>query len=60
MTTALGEIREVIRCFRELCDGYLLKPVDLGRLFQQMKLFGLVDEGAAPLQCAEAAPEFAA
>ena len=28
MTTAVDDIKEVIRCFNELCDAYLLKPID--------------------------------
>jgi two-component system chemotaxis response regulator CheY len=42
MTTTVGEIGEVIRCFRELCDAYLIKPIDLGELLRQMKLCQLV------------------
>ena len=29
MTTAVDEIKDVIRCFKELCDAYLVKPIDL-------------------------------
>jgi DNA-binding response OmpR family regulator len=29
MTTTLTEAKDVIRCFRELCDSYLVKPIDL-------------------------------
>ena len=43
MTTALDDIKEVIRCFRELCDAYLLKPIDLGKLLNQMRAFQLVE-----------------
>ena len=42
MTTAVTDIREVIRCFRELCDAYLLKPIDLTELLRQMKVCRLV------------------
>ena len=42
MTTTVQEIREVFQCFRELCDAYLLKPVDLGQLLSKMKFFELV------------------
>jgi two-component system chemotaxis response regulator CheY len=41
MTTALDDIEEVIRCFRELCDAYLLKPIDLAKLLGQTKSFQL-------------------
>jgi two-component system chemotaxis response regulator CheY len=42
MTTTVQEIRDVFRCFRELCDAYLLKPIDLGQLLSKMKFFELV------------------
>lgn len=42
MTTTMQEIREVFRCFRELCDAYLLKPIDLGQLLSRMEFFQLV------------------
>jgi len=43
MTTALGQVKEVIRCFRELCDAYLVKPIDLGQLLAHMKSCKLVE-----------------
>ena len=42
MTTAVDDIKEVIRCFQELCDSYLTKPVDLSELLTQMKSHGLI------------------
>jgi two-component system chemotaxis response regulator CheY len=42
MTTAVDDVKEVIACFKELCDGYLMKPIDLGELLAQMKAFNLV------------------
>jgi two-component system chemotaxis response regulator CheY len=42
MTTTVQEIRDVFRCFRELCDAYLLKPIDLGQLLTKMEFFQLV------------------
>jgi two-component system chemotaxis response regulator CheY len=42
MTTAVTDIREVGESFRKLCDAYLTKPIDLGRLLNQMKAFHLV------------------
>jgi two-component system chemotaxis response regulator CheY len=41
MTTTVQEIREVFRCFRELCDAYLIKPIDLGQLLAKMKSYQL-------------------
>jgi len=42
MTTAVEEVKEVIRCFHELCDAYLMKPIDLAILLSQMKSYQLV------------------
>jgi two-component system chemotaxis response regulator CheY len=42
MTTAVDDIKEVSRCFRELCDAYLMKPIDLGKLLDHMKSYRLV------------------
>jgi two-component system chemotaxis response regulator CheY len=42
MTTALDDLKEVARCFHELCDSYLTKPVDLSTLLAQMKSYQLV------------------
>jgi two-component system, chemotaxis family, chemotaxis protein CheY len=42
MTTAVDDIKEVIRCFHQLCDVYLIKPIDLGKLLAQMRAFQLV------------------
>lgn len=42
MTTAVDEVKEVIQCFHELCDWYLIKPVDLAKLLGQMKAYHLV------------------
>ena len=37
MTTTVKEIKEVFRCFEQLCDAYLLKPIDLSQLLGKMK-----------------------
>ena len=42
MTTAVDDIREVFRCFRELCDAYLVKPIDLTQLLSTLRAFKLV------------------
>src|SRR5450432_3539628 len=39
MTTTVDDIKEVFRCFQELCDAYLLKPIDLAKLLSQMKSY---------------------
>jgi len=42
MTTAVDDVKEVIRCFQELCDAYLMKPIDLAQLLSHMKSYQLV------------------
>ena len=42
MTTTVDDIKQVIRCFKELCDAYLMKPIDLAELLRQMKSWQLV------------------
>jgi two-component system chemotaxis response regulator CheY len=42
MTTAVDDVKDVVRCFMELCDSYLLKPIDLNELLSQMKSYQLV------------------
>jgi two-component system, chemotaxis family, chemotaxis protein CheY len=42
MTTAVDDIKEVIRCFHELCDAYLTKPIDLAKLLGHMKAYQLI------------------
>ncbi|HUI79408.1 MAG TPA: response regulator [Bryobacteraceae bacterium] len=42
MTTTVDDVKEVIRCFKELCDAYLVKPIDLAKLLACMKSFQLV------------------
>jgi two-component system chemotaxis response regulator CheY len=43
MTTTIDDIEEVSRCFAELCDAYLLKPIDLGKLLGKMRAFRLIE-----------------
>lgn len=42
MITAVEDMKEVIRSFQEFCDAYLVKPVDVGRLLDHLKTFGLL------------------
>jgi two-component system chemotaxis response regulator CheY len=42
MTTAVDDMKQVIRCFQELCDGYLMKPIELDQLLAQMKSHQLI------------------
>jgi len=40
MTTALGDTQNVFTAFRELCDGYLVKPIDKNKLLGYLTAFG--------------------
>jgi two-component system chemotaxis response regulator CheY len=42
MTTTVRDIRKVFECFKELCDAYLVKPIDLGKLSEYMKSWQLI------------------
>jgi two-component system chemotaxis response regulator CheY len=42
MTTTVNQVKEVILCFKELCDAYLMKPIDLGQLMEYMKTYQLI------------------
>jgi CheY-like chemotaxis protein/HPt (histidine-containing phosphotransfer) domain-containing protein len=42
MVTALDEMKEVFHCFQELCDAYVIKPVDLDELLGHMRSYNLV------------------
>jgi two-component system, chemotaxis family, chemotaxis protein CheY len=42
MTTALGDSKNVMAAFREQCDAYLVKPIDVGKLYGHLRSFGLV------------------
>ena len=43
MTTALKDPKNVMTAFRELCDGYLVKPIDKTKLLKYLREFGLVE-----------------
>ena len=42
MTTAVDEIKDVVLCFKELCDAYLVKPIDLSQLVGHLRAYRLV------------------
>ena len=42
MTTAVNEVKEVIGRFRDLCDAYLVKPVNLPELLSNIKAYHLI------------------
>jgi two-component system, chemotaxis family, chemotaxis protein CheY len=42
MTTALDDIQNVIKAYRNLCDGYLTKPIHRSELIELLDKLGLV------------------
>ena len=42
MTTALDDVKNLVQSFRSLCDAYLFKPIDTGKLLAQLREFHLV------------------
>jgi two-component system chemotaxis response regulator CheY len=42
MTTAVDDVKEVMQCFRELCDSYMVKPINLAELLKQVRSYDLV------------------
>ncbi len=41
MSTVLGDKDHVMSAFRDACDGYLVKPIDKGRLLAMLAQLGL-------------------
>ncbi len=42
MTTALDDVDNVVQSFGSLCDAYLIKPIDTGKLLSHMKELKLI------------------
>ena len=42
MTTALEDMKNIVHAFKELCDGYLVKPVDRAKLLDHLVSFELI------------------
>lgn len=42
MTTALDSMKDVKQAFQDLCDAYLLKPIDIKKLVEQLHSFQLI------------------
>jgi len=42
MTTALGDPKNVVQSFKSLCDAYLFKPIDTGKLLGHMREMRLI------------------
>jgi two-component system chemotaxis response regulator CheY len=43
MTTASHDTRDVLQSFQELCDAYLFKPIDTGKLLRELNTLQLVE-----------------
>jgi two-component system chemotaxis response regulator CheY len=43
ITTAVRDVKEVIRCFQELCDAYMIKPLDMTLLLAHMREYQIVE-----------------
>jgi two-component system chemotaxis response regulator CheY len=43
MTTAIDEVKQMALCFKELCDAYLMKPIDLGKLLSEMQFYRMLE-----------------
>ncbi len=41
MTTALSSLMDVSAAYQGMCDGYLIKPIDLGKLREEITDLGL-------------------
>ena len=41
-SSGVNDIKEVSRCFRELCDAYLVKPINLTELLKEIRSQQLV------------------
>jgi two-component system chemotaxis response regulator CheY len=44
MTTALKDGKNVMQAFRDLCDGYVVKPIEKAKLLKCLREFGLMDK----------------
>ena len=42
MTTALGNPKNAITSFKSLCDGYVVKPIDISKLQDELRKLKLV------------------
>lgn len=42
MTTALGDPKNVMKAHYQVCNGYMVKPIDKGQLLELLKSFGLI------------------
>ena len=42
MTTALGDIKNVMAAYQSLCDGYLTKPIQKAKLLEELRKLELI------------------
>jgi two-component system, chemotaxis family, chemotaxis protein CheY len=42
MTTALGDMQNVMHAYQQLCDGYVRKPIKRDELTEQLRDLGLI------------------
>ena len=42
MTTALGDAKNAIASFKSLCDGYVVKPIDVDKLLGELRKHKLI------------------
>jgi len=42
MTTALGDIKNVMAAYHSLCDGYLTKPIQKAKLLEELRNLKLI------------------
>ncbi len=47
MTTALGDSQNILQAFRSQCEGYLIKPIDAGKLHELLRSIGLMEGSAS-------------
>ena len=43
MTTALSDIQSVMEAYRNLCDGYLTKPIEKAKLLEELRKLKLIE-----------------
>src|SRR5450755_2548 len=42
MTTGVNDVKSIVESFKALCDAYLVKPIDTGKLIEQIRDFHLI------------------
>ena len=43
MTTAMADGKTIMSAFREQCEAYLLKPIDVQKLLAEVRKMGLIE-----------------